>query len=62
VGLDHDGYLPTFLSITEGKVHDINVGRALDLPKQGIVVFDRGYTEHQWFNSWNSQGIDFVTR
>jgi len=62
VGLDHDGYLPTFLTITEGKVHDVNVGRALELPKQSIVVFDRGYTDYKWFNSLNSKEIFFVTR
>ena len=24
VGLDHDGYLPSFLTITEGRVHEVN--------------------------------------
>lgn len=62
VGLDHDGYLPTFLTITEGRVHEVNQARALTLPKASIVVFDRGYTDYTWYNHLNSQGVYFVTR
>jgi len=62
VGLDHDGMLPTFLSITDGKTHDITAARALQLPKSSIVVMDRGYTDYTWYNQLNSKGIFFVTR
>ncbi len=61
-GLDHSGYLPTFMTITEGKVHDVTVGRTLKLPKQSIVVFDRGYTDYKWYKLLNNNGIFFVTR
>lgn len=62
VGLDHDGYLPAFVTVTEGKAHDITVGRTLKLPKESIVVFDRGYTDDSWYNLLNNNGIFFVTR
>ena len=62
VGLDHGGLLPDFLTITDGKTHDITVGRALQLAKGSMVVFDRGYIDYQWFNSLNERGISFVTR
>ncbi len=62
VGLDHDGMLPSFLTITDGKTHDITAARALQLPKGSIVVMDRGYTDYAWYNQLNSQGIFFVTR
>lgn len=62
VGLDHDGMLPTFLSITDGKTHDITAARALQLPKGSIVVMDRGYTDYAWYNQLNFKGIFFVTR
>ena len=62
VGLDHDGLLPSFVHVTEGKTHDIAVGRTLDLPKQSIVVFDRGYTDYKWYNTLNTRDIFFVTR
>jgi putative transposase len=62
VGLDHDGMLPTFLTITDGKTHDITAARALQLPKASMVVMDRGYTDYAWYNQLNLQGIFFVTR
>ena len=62
VGLDHDGMLPSFLSITDGKTHDITAARALQLPTGSIVVMDRGYTDYAWYNQLNSKGIFFVTR
>jgi len=61
-GLDHSGYLPTFMTITEGKIHDVTVGRTLKLPRQSIVVFDRGYTDYTWYKLLNDNGIFFVTR
>jgi len=61
-GLDHSGYLPTFMTVTEGKVHDVTVGRTLKLPRQSIVVFDRGYTDYKWYKLLNDNGIFFVTR
>lgn len=62
VGLDHDGLLPAFMTITNGKVHDITEARSLALPKDSIVVCDRGYTDYAWYNQLNSNGIFFVTR
>lgn len=31
--LDHDGYLPVFAHITEGKVHEVNIARRVLLPR-----------------------------
>jgi putative transposase len=62
VGLDHDGYLPAFVQITEGHVHEVNLARRLDLQSGSLVVFDRGYTDYAWYNQLNSKGIYFVTR
>lgn len=62
VGLDHDGYLPSFVQITEGRVHEVNLARKLDLPGGSIVVFDRGYTDYAWYNHLNNKGVYFVTR
>jgi len=60
--LDHDGYIPAFMRITEAKSHDIQVARSLKLPKKSIVTFDKGYNDYAWFNSLNSNQISFVTR
>tara|TARA_Y100001933_G_C18926435_1_gene533359 strand:+ start:136 stop:1257 length:1122 start_codon:yes stop_codon:yes gene_type:complete len=62
VGLDHAGMLPEFVAITDGKTHDITAGRALQLQKGSMVVFDKAYIDYQWFNSLNERDISFVTR
>ena len=62
VGLDHDGLLPAFMAITDGKSHDITAARSLQLPKGSIVVMDRGYNDYTWYNQLNSKHIFFVTR
>ena len=60
--LDHSGYLPAFVSITDGKTHETKVLKSLNLPKGSIVVEDRAYTDYKWFNNLQQNGIFFVTR
>jgi putative transposase len=60
--LDHSGYLPAFVSITDGKTHETKVLKSFNLPKGSIVVEDRAYTDYQWFNNLQQNGIFFVTR
>jgi hypothetical protein len=60
--LDHDGYLPCYAVITEGKVHEIQVARKLKLQCGTMLVFDRGYTDYDWFLRLTEGGVHFVTR
>jgi putative transposase len=60
--IDHDGYLPSFITVTDGKVHDVKMAPQLSVEKNSIVVFDRGYNDYTWYNTLNTQGIWFVTR
>ena len=73
VGLNHKGYLPEFVTVTEGKTADINVpflkhkprytvGRTLEFPKGSVVVIDRAYIDYEWFKLLTDKGIFFVTR
>lgn len=62
VGLDHSGLMPAFMSVTEGKCHDIQAARGIDLPTGSIIAVDRGYNDYEWFNDLNNKGIFFVTR
>ena len=62
VGLDHEGYLPTFVRVTNGKTSDIEAARALTLPKGSIVAADRAYVDFAWIASLISEGIHLVTR
>jgi hypothetical protein len=60
--LDHDGYLPCFAVITEGKVHEVNVAKTLVFPAGTVVVYDRAYVDYGLFGEWTGQGVYFVTR
>jgi len=60
--LDHDGYLPTFATVTEGDVHEVNVAWELKLHKGSILAVDMGYTDYALFAKWILEGIFFVTR
>ena len=62
VGLDHNGYIPAFVTVTPGRIHEINPARFLNLPQNSIVVFDRGYNDYACYNQLNEQRIFFVTR
>jgi len=62
VGLNHEGYLPEFVTVTEGKAHDVTIGRTLKFPKGSIVAIDRGYNDYGWYNQLTEKGIFFVTR
>jgi len=60
--LDHDGYLPSFAVITDGKVSDVKVAHLLKFAPGTIVVDDRGYNDYRLFGTWTSNGVYFVTR
>jgi hypothetical protein len=60
--LDHDGYLPTFAYISNGKRHDVTVARKVPLAAGSIVAMDRGYNDYKLFALWTSNDIFFVTR
>ena len=62
VGLDHEGYLPEFVTMTEGNVSDITVGRRLRFPPTSIAVFDRGYTDYRWYYQLHQDKVFFVSR
>jgi hypothetical protein len=60
--LDHDGYLPSFAVITEGRQHESRGARLLRFAVGTILVFDRGYIDYQWFADLTRRGVYFVTR
>ena len=62
VGLNHAGYLPEFVTLTEGRKHDVTVGRILQFPKGSIVVMDKAYNDYSWYKQLTDNGIFFVTR
>jgi transposase len=60
--IDLRGNIPSFIEITDGKVHDVN---ALDLliPEAGAYyVMDRGYVDFERLYALHQAGAFFVTR
>src|SRR5665213_643313 len=60
--LDHDGYLPSFAVVSEGKTSEIKVARTLRFAPDTILVIDRGYTDYAWFRELTEEQVYFVTR
>jgi hypothetical protein len=60
--LDLHGNIPTFIHITDGKVHDVNV-LDLILPEAGaIYVMDRGYIDFERLYRFTLESAFFVVR
>jgi len=60
--LDHDGYLPVFAVVTDGKAADVTTARQFSLPAGSIVAMDRGYCDFDLYWQWTNSGVFFVTR
>ena len=56
--------LPTFLTVTDGKKHDVRVVKDNTFPllPDSIVSIDKAYIDYKWLNSLDEQGVWFVTR
>jgi len=65
--LDHSGYLPSFLVITDGKTHDIKVVKDSSygfpsLSPDSILLIDRAYIDYNWLYSLTKNNLFFVTK
>jgi hypothetical protein len=60
--LDHQGLMPRFAVITEGKGSDLVAARKMKFAAGTILVFDRAYADYQWFERLTSEGVFFVIR
>lgn len=60
--LDHDGYLPSFAYISDGKMSDIRAARRLQFEPDTVLVMDRAYVDYDWFVKLTHQGVFFVSR
>ncbi len=56
--LDHDGYLPSFAVVTEGKTSEIKVARTLRFAPGTILAIDRGYVDYEWFRELTQEEVD----
>lgn len=60
--IDLRGNIPAFLTITDGKVHDVKAAPQVPIEADGIYVIDRGYVDFCWLWCIHQSGAFFVTR
>jgi Transposase DDE domain/Domain of unknown function (DUF4372) len=60
--LDLRGSIPTFIHISSGKLHDVNVLDMLPLEAGSFYLIDRGYLDYQRLYAMHQAGVFFVTR
>lgn len=60
--IDLAGNLPTFMVLTPGKVHDIQVARRIPFIPGTTLLMDRAYIDFQWLSDLTDTGVLFVTR
>jgi len=60
--LDHQGYLPCWAWVTEGKTHEVNAARNLHFKPGTIVAMDMAYNDYRLFAAWTRDGVLFVSR
>lgn len=54
--------IPTYFTITSPKINDIVEGRNMDIKQGCTYVFDKGYTDYNWYYEIEKTGAYFVTR
>lgn len=60
--MDMRGYIPSFIHITDGKVHDVNVLDVLPVEPGATYVMDRGYLDFSRLYRLNQAKAYFVIR
>lgn len=60
--LNHQGYLPQYAVISDGKTADVKVAQQMEFARGTMLVMDRGYEDHGWWRKLSSGGVYFVTR
>jgi hypothetical protein len=60
--LNHQGYLPQYAVISDGKTADVKVAQQMEFAPGTMLVMDRGYEDHSWWRTLTVGGVYFVTR
>ena len=60
--IDLRGNIPAFLTITDGKVHDVKAAPQIPIEPEGIYVVDRAYVDFDWLRSIDDISAFFVSR
>lgn len=62
LALDNQAFLPKYAVLSEGRKADIAVARKMEFQPGTMLVFDRGYEDHNWWRKLTAGGVFFVSR
>jgi len=60
--LDFDGYMPSYMYMSEGKLADNVAAKSIPFQPNSVVVADRGYMDFKLLDKWNQADVFFVVR
>jgi len=60
--MDLRGSIPTFIELTDGRCHDVNILDILPLEAGAFYLMDRGYLDFERLYRFTTSGAFFVTR
>lgn len=62
--LDARGSIPSFITVSDGKTHDIKVAKEVNqyLSPDSIIVMDKAYIDYKWLYQLHQRGVYFVVR
>ena len=62
VKLDHQGKIPCFVAVSNAREHDVKKIREIPYERGDVLVFDRGFTDYEYFKEICAKKAYFVTR
>lgn len=62
MGIELHGNIPSFFSLTSGKIHDVFFLDEIEYEKDAIYIVDRGYIDFERLYRMHTAGAYFVTR
>ena len=60
--LDNSTLLPQYAVVTDGNTADIKAAKKMEFRAGAMLVFDRGYEDHEWWRKLTAEGVKFVSR
>ncbi len=60
--MDLEGAIPTFIHISEGRIHDVNILDMIPIIAGSIYIMDRGYLDYERLYHLHTCGARFVIR
>jgi hypothetical protein len=61
--LDHSGHIPSFIHISDGKMHDVKAAKGFfEIEPDSIYCVDKAYVDYEWLHTIHKTKAFFVTQ